>query len=94
MDDETRTAKLAELRERIRLARDTRTSEAQTDVLMVQKMATASKQIIVLVLNFLCDNTNIWTRIKRIREVQGFSSTSIKLMLKKVASNPEEVILF
>ena len=44
MDDETRTTKLAELRERIRLARDTRTSEAQTDVLMVQKMATVSFQ--------------------------------------------------
>ena len=44
MDDETRTSKLAELRERIRLDRDTRTSEAQTDVLMVQKMATVSFQ--------------------------------------------------
>jgi hypothetical protein len=48
MDAETRTAKLAELRERIRLARDTRASEAQTDVLMVQKMATVSLKNILL----------------------------------------------
>jgi predicted transposase YdaD len=50
MDDETRNAKLAELRERIRLARDTRTSEAQTDVLMVQKMATVSNNKILQML--------------------------------------------
>ena len=41
----------------------------------------------------LCDLGNVWTRIKRIREVQGFSSTSVKLVLKVVALDPEKVSL-
>lgn len=42
MDNETRAAKLNELRERIKVTRDTRITEAQTDVQMIQKLATIS----------------------------------------------------
>lgn len=42
MDNEARAAKLNELRERIKVTRDTRVAEAQTDVLMIQKMAAIS----------------------------------------------------
>ncbi len=52
MDEETREAKLAELRDRIRLAREARLTEAQTDVFMLQKMVAVSQFPTLLSLQF------------------------------------------